>query len=410
MNPVLERLLAEREQQVSLVDGLLGGAERETRDLVPAEADNLKAIKERISAIDAQTGPLAEFEDLRITSSETLSRVMSAGRREGGVHSEPRALGDGGDAAYRTAGDFLADYSRSRGIGGIPVDAGAGARLQRVLAKQTTVETPGLLPTPIVGEVLNLIDANRPFITSIGARSMPPASGTKFQRPRITQHVLVGEQTVEKTELPSRQMKIETLDFAKKTYGGAVNISRQDIDWTSPSAWNILLGDLADVYAQTTEAAAASAFATGITQTVAAETGDLTGWAKALYQAAAMGYRGAKLLPDRLWVSLDMWATLGAIVDQARLIFPPGSQGGSELTRFSGMVFALPRIVVPDLPDGTAIIGSSKLFEFYEERIGLLSAVEPSILGVEVAYGGYAAFGFMEPKAFVKVSAPAGGA
>ena len=40
--------------------------------------------------------------------------------------------------------------------------------------------------------------------------------------------------------------------------------------------------------------------------------------------------------------------------------------------------------------------------------IGLLSVVEPSILGVTVAYGGYVALGTLAGTAFVPLTAPAG--
>ena len=50
------------------------------------------------------------------------------------------------------------------------------------------------------------------------------------------------------------------------------------------------------------------------------------------------------------------------------------------------------------------IVGTRNGTEFYEERIGVLSAVEPAILGVEVAYGGYAAFGTPDPTMFAKVA------
>ena len=49
--------------------------------------------------------------------------------------------------------------------------------------------------------------------------------------------------------------------------------------------------------------------------------------------------------------------------------------------------------MVPTFPAGTCIVGPSSLYEAYEEVIGLLSVIEPSILGVQVAYGGYVAFG-----------------
>ena len=58
-------------------------------------------------------------------------------------------------------------------------------------------------------------------------------------------------------------MTITPVSFTKATYGGTVDISRQDIDWTSPGAWDILIRDLANVYAIQTETAVAAAFKAG---------------------------------------------------------------------------------------------------------------------------------------------------
>jgi hypothetical protein len=82
--------------------------------------------------------------------------------------------------------------------------------------------------------------------------------------------------------------------------------------------------------------------------------------------------------------------------------------GTSSLADFRGDVLGLPRIVVPTFPAGTCVVGPSALYEAYEEVIGLLSVVEPSILGVTVAYGGYVAYGSLAPAAFVPLTAPAG--
>jgi hypothetical protein len=173
--------------------------------------------------------------------------------------------------------------------------------------------------------------------------------------------------------------------------------------------------DLADQYAIDTETTVAAAFktaATGPAVVVGADT--LEGWATALYAAAAQSYGVAKKLPDRIWCSLDVWAMLGPLADINRLIFPPGGNalaaaGESNLTSFQGNMFAVPRIVVPTFPNGTAIVGSSDLYEVYEEVIGLLSVIEPSILGVTIAYGGYVAFGSLAPTSFVPLTAPAPG-
>jgi hypothetical protein len=114
-------------------------------------------------------------------------------------------------------------------------------------------------------------------------------------------------------------------------------------------------------------------------------------------------------MPGRVWCSLDVWAELGSIVDTARVVFPQNTTdemnapGTSTLADFRGDVLGLPRIVVPTFPPKTCIVGPADLYEAYEEVIGLLSVIEPSILGVQVAYGGYIAFGSLNAGAYVKL-------
>jgi hypothetical protein len=376
-----------------------------------------------VAELDAQIEPLGAIESLRDTHAGTIAAMPRTG-----LPAEPRRV-DGGDRApvYRSAGEFLVDYVRARGITerGV-VDHEAEARIvqARVVADQKTTSTPGILPTPIVGGVVNLIDTFRPLITSLGgARALGGIPGSTFTRPKITTHTSVGVQAAgagEKTQLSSTAMVISPVSFAKATYGGTVDISRQDIDWTSPAAWDILVRDLANVYAVQTETAVATAFQAAATHAaVAVATNTLADWTKALYLAAADSYVNAKQMPDRIWCSLDVWAALGSLVDVARVVFPADAAvggdsadgldaGGASLASFRGDILGMPRIVVPTFPAGTCIVGPSTLFEVYEEVIGLLSVIEPSILGVQVAYGGYVAFGSLAGAAFVPLTVPAG--
>jgi HK97 family phage major capsid protein len=411
-NAVLERLRAQRAEQIAVMDRVLEQVGDE-RDLVDAEQNLLVAARERIKEIDAQIAPLEEYEAISAAHRETqatLPRPAAPAPRQLAVNERA--------PVYATPGAFVVDYLRAHGIMDRGVrDDQAYARVTRAVSDQTTADTPGILPTMIVGGVVNLIDANRPLITSLGgARALGGIPGLTFSRPKVTQHTLVGPQPGEKQQLPSRQMKIDPVTFTKGTYGGTVDISRQDIDWTSPAAWDILVRDLADQYAIETETVVAAAFKTGATgtaQTVA--TDDLKGWVAALYQAAAASYQAGQRMPDRIWCSLDVWAELGSLVDVARVILPQdrvsemGAPGTSTLASFAGDVLGLPRIVVPTFPAGTLIVGNSQLFEAYEEVIGLLSVIQPSILGVEVAFGGYAAFGSLAPSAFIPVTPPAAG-
>jgi hypothetical protein len=282
-------------------------------------------------------------------------------------------------------------------------------------ADQTTADTAGLLPQPIVGPVVNVIDANRPLITSLGGpRPLGNIPGTTFSRPAIAQHVTVGKQAGEKQALPSQKMSIIQIPFTKETHGGSVDISRQDMDWSSPSAWDILVQDLADVYAVETEGVVADKFTADATGTpvvvgAAGAVPSLSEWTVGLYTAAMRSYNAGKRMPDRIWCSLDVWAALGSLVDVQRVVLTQDGDndtaaGSSSLASFRGDVLGLPRIVVPMFSDGTCIVGPSSLFEAYEDIIGLLSVIEPSILGVEVAYGGYLAYGHTNAGGFVPLT------
>lgn len=416
MNAVLERLREQRAEQLASMDAVL--SQVEGRDLVDAERSLLEAARQRIAEIDAQIEPLEAFETLRAAHVERTGELP----RPEGIPAQPRRMdGPTRDFPYATAGAYVADVCRAAGClpGGQYGEPDTEARNRmaqaRAVANQITTDVPGILPTPIVGSVVSLIDAQRPFISSLGgAKPLGGIPGTTFSRPKVTQHVTVGKQAAEKTELPSRKMTIVPIPFVKETHGGTVDISRQSIDWTSPAAWDILINDLADVYAVETETAIATAFENAITASaVPVASDDLAGWAAALYKAAAQSYANAKKMPDRVWCSLDVWAALGALVDVARMVMPTDGNldtaaGSSTLGSFRGDVIGLPRIVVPTFPAGTCVVGPSMLYEAYEEVIGLLSVVEPSILGVTVAYGGYCAYGTLEASAFIGLTPPAG--
>ena len=417
-NPVLDRLYAERTHQVEFVDELLAHVDADNRDLVEAEQANLSAARERIGSLDQQIEPLEAFEATRETHRTAQRGITPPGWR--GPEAGPVGNGAPGRVEYASAGSFLVDLLAARGYMSGPrgerqaPNQDALARVQYALTNQTTADTPGLLPEPIVGTVVSLIDATRPLITSLGGgRPMGGIPGKTFGRPKITQHVTVGPQSAEKTQLPTGKMIIGEVSFTKGTYGGAVDVSRQDIDWTSPTAWDILVRDLADVYAIETEEAVAVAFAAAaddINAASAVAVDDLNGWASAMYAAAGLVYASSKRLPNRVWCSVDVWGMLGPMVDDARLVFSSNlNPGSSELSSFAGNMFSLPRIVVPSFPAGTCIVGSADAYEVYEEAIGLLTAVEPSLLGVEVAYGGYIAHNVVIPEALAPITPPAGG-
>lgn len=426
---VLNRLREERQACIDFMDKTLAAADTDKRDLSDTESQSLETQRKRITELDAQIKPLAEFEELRAASQQGASQFAptGAGTSPAGSGSGAAPLGvevNEREHKYKSAGEFLADAYKAAPNSknttgqqrtaaterlkthGLVVDGGSLVRAAE--PHNTTEEVPGLLPVSIVGPIMSDVDAARPFISSIGARDLGAIPGTSFERPVVTGHVQVAKQVNEKDEVANRQFTVGGVPFAKDTYGGWANVSRQSIDWTSPGVWDALMTDFIEQYALETENAAADAFATAVVQEEesAAAVGvdpTLPQLIKALYGAAVKSYQGSGRLPDTIWASLDWWPILGVLIDTLKAQSNGNGGGDSSLTSFSGNLLNTDRIIVPSFPAGTLIVGVKSRTEVYEDRFGFLSVVQPRVFGVELAYGGYMASGTLKPAAFTKV-------
>lgn len=424
---VLARLIEERKACIDFIDRTCAAADTDSRDLSASEQESLKNQRERITQLDAQIEPLEEFEELRSAHRETAGRYAGTG----GTGGTGEQLG--GDSRievnetahkYRSAGEFLADTYKAQHNAKNTSAAQREASTKRLRSHglvlengiltraaaphNTTEEVPGLLPTTIVGEIMSDVDAARPFISSVGAKDLGQIPGTSFERPVVTQHVQVAEQVNEKDEVANRQFTVGGVPFAKDTYGGWANVSRQSIDWTSPSVWDAIMTDFEEQYALETENAAADDFVTSVVQTeelttAAAGNPTLAELVGGLYGAAVKAYQGSGRLPDMIWASLDWWPKLGVLIDTLKAQNAGNGGGDSSLNSFSGNLLNTDRIIVPSFPAGTLIVGVRSRVEVYEDRFGFLSVVQPRVFGVELAYGGAMASGTVKPGAFARV-------
>ena len=93
MNPVLQSLLEQRQEQISTADAIL--SQVEGRDLVDTERSLLTAVRERIGVLDAQIETLEGFETLRDAHAESLAalprpdRLPAVARRADGGDRTP---------------------------------------------------------------------------------------------------------------------------------------------------------------------------------------------------------------------------------------------------------------------------------------------------------------------------------
>lgn len=398
---MVARLEGELEERNSFVQGLVANAQDANRDLSTQEMELIKNARTRITALSEQLAPLRETSKITIESRNRLREIdqeMTGQRRRQNV----------GEIEYRTAGAYIADFVRAH--------LGNGEAMQRIewfnraAAHQTTADNPGLLPEKLLGTILGTLDTARPLVGAMGPQQLPTGS---WSRPRITQHSQVGKQSAEKTELPSRKMLIGKVPIDAETFGGYVNVSRQNIDWSQPQVVDIVIKDLTNEYGFETEEEA------GLVLTAAATAGPVipTGpanaqaWSDALWKAAGQAFAAmwaVRLPVGRLIVAVapDMLGLIGPM-------YPPVNPTNSQSTGLSaaafgegtaGSVAGMSHVVSGSLAAGTALVISTNAAEMYEDRIGALQVVEPSVLGTQVAYAGYFKALVLEATGIVKIT------
>src|SRR5262245_26715221 len=399
----LDWLRRQYDQALADVQTVTDRAADEDRDLTDAENSMCEARRSRLAELDDDIKAEADLAERSANYNALVGHIGPATS-----HSVERVVErQEPETIYETPGQYLTDFLlRSE-------SDEARQRFDRywktrAVQNQTTAQTPGLLPTPILGPVFIAQSSRRPALEAATQRPLPGA-GKTFQRPMISQHTLAGPQTAEKTEVPSRTLNVDPITITKTTYGGVVNLSWQDRDWTEPAIMDLLVSDLAASYANATDEAFCTYFVGSVTETEAVATPDGAGILAALFAASGTIYDQTNGMPDTLWVSPDVWGMLGSMVDSTgRQLFPtigPSNALGSiQPTSMTGSVAGFRMVIDRHLPAATAILGDSLYVEVYETVGGQVSAIEPSILGTQIAWYGYIAWQTLVPDAFVKLT------
>jgi hypothetical protein len=309
-----------------------------------------------------------------------------------------------------TAGEYLAAMH----IGGTTFENVAAAARNYMLSKQSalqaaagdvlTTDTPGLLPVPVLGPVFQDLNYIRPVVAAVGARAMPDGGQSKtWIRPTWTTHTSVATQSTELSASSATTPVIASNVISKTTLSGQVTLSIQDIDFTSPSALQIILQDLAGQYMLKSDDIAADAItagasASGSTWTVSST--DPSTLIAALYDAATDILTATNFLPDHIFVSPDVWQKLGSQLDgDKRPIFPYA--GAAGLMGVNGMgtanitvantfnPFGLNLVADRNFAAGSLFVARGSAIEFYEQVRGIMSVEVPATLGRTFSYYGY---------------------
>ena len=369
----------------------------------PAFSD---AVITEIAASQPEEEDVVEPQPLDIPEEETMSEVTPTVEASAEiVPTAPLFAAAKREAVLPTAVEYIA-----AAIAGGDQWRDMSAALNAAAPDVTTTDTPGVLPLPIVSPVYNNFRGIRPVVDACGVKPMP-GGGKIFIRPEVTTHTSMAVQSAENAALQSGTFVISSNQVTKGTYGGYVNISMQDLEWTDPAILSLILDDMARIYANTTDDVAADALLAGVTQSaVLTDPTSPAEWVSDIYDAASTILTNSNgNLPDTLFLSPNMYAYLGKLVDTAgRPLFPEvgpmNAFGGASASTFQGMAFGLRVCVDRNFASDTVIVGAADGFEIFEQQKGALSLEAPSTLSRTLSWHGYFATLMIDNTKFVKLT------
>lgn len=392
---MLDGLVKERDNLLGRIQALKDSATDSGRDLSEDDLSSIEAAKERISNIDRRLDVIGDDLDMAEDVRNRLARV-----------SKPA----GPAPAYRNSGEILYDLlhqndheSKTR----------YGTALRRAAEhmgtdKATTVPTAGdlggLIVDPVQGAVIDPYPVGMPLANAVGL--VPAPNSLHFMRPRILDPNFatgVGQQGTgatagfEKAELPSKAFEVTADPVALDTVGGYLNVSQQLIS-LQPGSLDLIISHMNRRLANYIDGAVAAAV-TGTGATPIALPTTAAEMQAALAKATADYYSATNMFPTWAAFGAAGYQLLAGFTDGAgRPLYPylgaANSPGGNDFSSGLSSVGGLRPVLTPGISDGI-YVGGAEGVEGYLYRFPILEAVEPSVLGRQIAVA--AAVGTVNP-------------
>jgi len=345
--------------------------------------------------VQEQEQPMSEVTAPAVEATIPTAPIFAQAKREFILPSAGEFM-----AAYHIGGDTfknmnaaVAEYSASK-----------RTALQAAAGDVLTSDTPGLLPVPVLGPLVQDLNFLRPVVNAVGARAYPDGGRSKtFIRPTITTHTSVATQSTELSAVSATTMVIASNSISKTTLAGQVSLSSQDISFTSPEAMGLILNDLMGEAMIASDNLAADNLLTAATSS---GVWDLTvaDLLKSVYDSAVDISTNRNWTPTHMFVSPDVWGQLGQLADTTgRPVFPfigagltgQNALGDASASSWNGNPLGLQLVVDSNFAAKTMVItrvgqGQGDAYEYYESIQGLLSVDTPATLGKTMSYHLYA--------------------
>ena len=387
---LVENALHERDNLLNTVQVLKNAALDRKVDPSGPDLETMERAYKRIDEIDAIIKIVGED---RTMDDDTRAKLLT-----------PTPSAPSGGIKYRSGGDMVWDCLHANyGSAHDHNDQEAKRRWDGVMKRAaqhmgtTAAETTpvaggigGLYVVPVVGPVIDLFPQGQPFLSAIGRRPAPNAM--TFTRPRIVDPDFkdgAAPQSLEKAELVSKKFDIKVDNLSLTTVGGYLNVSQQLMS-LQPSGWDLIVAQLQKRTAWAGEAAGILELSRTTAHVPLAAGADSAAVLAALFEAASIVFTNTQELPTWIAYGPMGWAMLGSLVDGAgRPLFPflgaNNAMGTSSIGDFNLGPLGLQQIVTPGITTTDIFVGNSNALEAYVYSFPVLEAVEPALLGRQVA-------------------------
>ena len=363
------------------------------------------AVITEIAASQPEEEDVVEPQPLDIPEEETMSEVTPTVEASAEtVPTAPIFAAARREVPLPTAAEYIA-----AAVSGGDQWRAMSEALRAAAPEIVTTDTPGLLPTPILAPVYNNFIGRRPVVDAVGVKAMP-AGGKVFIRPEVTTHTSIGASIGEQSPTGGTLVVFNN-QVTKQIFGGYVNISEAEIDWSDPGILQVVLDDMQRIYANATDNYAADTLVSGASVTQAFALADVAKpevWSAEIAEAAATILSSSDgNLPTHLFVDPTRWRNLLSLSDTAnRPLFPQvgpmNAYGDLGVNAYGGNAFGLQVVVDRNFAAGTAIVGDASGYELYEQQKGTMSIESPSTLSRTIALRGYFAALMIDPTKFVR--------
>lgn len=395
-DPMLDSLLERRKVIENKITATKTAALDQQRDLTDTDVEALGTHNQSLRDLDKQIAAVSQTAEM---AEDIAARVAAL------------SPGNGTPALHRSAGELMWDVlhqgqdvnARNRYASAIRRTASTRAAEHMGTDSAKTVQVAGgfggLVVADVVGPIIDLTPSSRPLLTALGVQTVPSA---EFRRPRIVDPNFttgVAVQGLQKEELASKAFEVRSDPVEFSTIGGYLNVSQQVLRYT-PSGLDIVIRQLLKRLANASEAAAVAEIDKTTAVVPLAPDADGAAVRQAIFDASALVYANTGSLATWIAMGPAGWARLGGLVDLAnRPLFPMGNavnaNGSTDPSTFTIAGMGLQAVVTPAITDDEFRVGNGVGLEAYWAPYPTLEAVEPSVLGRQVAVA--ADLGFYSP-------------